>query len=196
MNEQTIGENIRRIRKAADKTVTAVAAASGVTKSTLSKIEKGQISSPVSTLIRVAGALRVSLAEFFAEADDDCIYEVTPKGKGQIVVRGESQFGYGYESLATKKQRKMAEPFLVTIRPHDPIVKFTHEGEEFIYLLSGKLEYTIGDDTFVLCPGDSVYFDPKHPHYSKVLSKEPAKVLSIFIQPGAGRTPAVHERKK
>jgi transcriptional regulator with XRE-family HTH domain len=196
MNEISIGQNIRRLRKTSDQTLTAVALAADVSKSTLSKIEMGQVSTPVSTLIRVAGAIGVPLAEFFAEIDDDCTYEVTRKGKRQIVVRGQSEFGYSYEALAARKRRKTAEPFLVTIRPNDPIVEFTHEGEEFLYLLSGKLEYTIGGETFILKAGDSVYFDSKFAHFSKVLSKEPAKVLSIFMQPTPHRPPTIRERKK
>ena len=61
-------------------------------------------------------------------------------------------------------------------------IPFTHDGEEFVYLLSGKLECRLGDDTFVLRPGDSLYFDPSRKHSSRVFGKKPARYLCIFIQ--------------
>ena len=68
MNEKSVGENIRTIRLASRASLTEVAKRAKLTKSTLSKIENGQISSPIATLLPIAAALGVKLGEFFREA--------------------------------------------------------------------------------------------------------------------------------
>ena len=182
MDEQLIGANIRRIRQAAGLTVTAVAEAAQLTKSTLSKVEKGQISSPVSTFLRIAGALEVPLADFFAEQPGKKPFVLTRKGDARVITRDGSRFGYAYESLAMDLPSKLAEPFILTISPGDPIGEFSHGGEEFIHMLSGRMEFTVGEDRMVLRPGDSLYFDPTNKHTTRVLSKQPARFLCVFIE--------------
>ena len=182
MDELAIGNNIRRLRKSAGRMLAAVAQSAGITKSTLSKIERGQISSPISTFIRIADALAVPVSEFFVNIADDPPYDLTRKGEGSMAMPNGSRIGYAYEALAAAMPNKTAEPFLLTTHPDDPPVEFTHDGEEFIYLLSGRLECRLGDDTFVLRPGDSLYFDPSRKHSSRVIGKRPARYLCIFIQ--------------
>lgn len=182
MNEQKIGQNIRNIRKQMGKTLTELAQQAEITKSTLSKIETGQISSPVSTLIRIAEAIGVSLAEFFQDSGNDPKYTLTRKGEGKIITQDGSKFGYSYEGLALDMPNKSAEPFILTIQPGDPVGEFQHGGQEFIYMLSGKIEFSIDDTVLKLSPGDSLYIDPSVPHKTKVISKSPAKFICMFIQ--------------
>ena len=99
LDEKTNGANIRGIRLAHQASLTDVAKRAGLTKSTLSKIETGQISSPISTLLSVASALGVRLADFVQEDADESNYALTRKGKGQIIVRDGTRFGYAYETL-------------------------------------------------------------------------------------------------
>lgn len=182
MNEQKIGQNIRNLRLRSGKTLTELARHAQITKSTLSKIETGQISSPVSTLIRIAEAMNVSLADFFQESEEQPKYKLTRKGEGKIITQDGSKFGYSYEGLALELQGKAAEPFLLTIQPGDPVGEFQHGGQEFIYMLAGKLEFTIDNSVFKLSPGDSLYIDPTTPHKTRVLGKTPAKFICVFIQ--------------
>ena len=135
MHERTIGENIRRLRVRAGLTLTSIAQRAELTKSTLSKIETGKTSPPISTLIRIARAMNVPIVEFFVDEDKNPACVLTRKGKGQIVIRNGSRFGYSYEALALKKPDKSVEPFLLTIRPDDPPGEFHHTGQEFIYML-------------------------------------------------------------
>lgn len=182
MNEQKIGQNIRNLRLQSGKTLTELAKQADITKSTLSKIETGQISSPVSTLIRIAGAMDVSLTEFFQESEDQPKYKLTRKGEGNIITQDGSKFGYSYEGLALDLKGKAAEPFLLTIQPGDPVGEFQHGGQEFIYMLAGRLEFIIEDTVLKLSPGDSLYLDPTLPHKTRVLGKTPAKFVCVFIQ--------------
>ncbi|MBL4700579.1 MAG: cupin domain-containing protein [Phycisphaeraceae bacterium] len=182
MDEKSIGANIRGLREKAQLTVTALATQSQLTKSTLSKIETGQVSSPISTLMRIAAALDVPLADFFVEPTADPLYVLTRKGEGQIIAREGAQFGYFYEALALQMRHKRVEPFLLTISPGDPMGEFRHGGQEFLYMLSGRLQFTVGDQKMILRAGDSIYFDPTQEHTTQVLGKQPAKFLSLFIQ--------------
>jgi transcriptional regulator with XRE-family HTH domain len=186
VDERIIGQRIRDVRELSGRTLTAVAQTAGILKSTLSKIEKGQISTQISTLIRIAHALRVPAAEFFAEEADNPSYELTRKGMGRATVR---DAGYTYEALAPRMRRKIGEPFLITATPGDPKGEFVHGGEEFFFILSGRIQFKIGDETLMLEQGDSLYFNPKRRHFSKVVGKSTAKILCMFLtsQNGAPR---------
>ncbi len=78
-----MGENIRAIRLAANVSLTDVAKRAGITKSTLSKIENGQVSSPISTLVAVASTLSIRLAEFYREAAHPPSYVLPSWEKGK-----------------------------------------------------------------------------------------------------------------
>ncbi|WP_437230094.1 helix-turn-helix domain-containing protein [Planctomicrobium sp. SH661] len=182
MNEHIIGINIRQLRTAAGITLTALAQKADLTKSTLSKIETGQVSAPISTFIRISDALGVRLTDIFVESKSDPPYVLTRKGKGKVITRDGSKFGYAYEALGLEISRKQFEPFLLTVHPGDDGPTFRHPGQEFIYMLSGKIEFTVGEDVLTLRPGDSLLFDPMQDHQVKVIGNVPARFLAIFAQ--------------
>lgn len=182
VNEQSIGANIRELRVQARQSLTDLARAAGMTKGSLSKIETGCISAPISTLMRLADAMGVRLAEFFAEPDGHPAYALTRRGKGRLISRDGSRFGYSYEALASGMPGKGAEPFMLTVRPGDPVGRFQHGGQEFIYMLSGTLAFTVADEELTLRAGDALYFDPAVGHATRVVGKMPARFLCVFIQ--------------
>lgn len=198
MSEQNIGANIRKLRTQSGKTLTELAKQAKITKSTLSKIEMGQASPPVSTLMRIAEAMGISSAEFFQESDAHPRYVLTRKGKGRIVPQDGSKLGYSYEALALGMLDKQAEPFLLTVKPSDPAGGFQHGGQEFIYMLAGQLEVTLGDEVLRLESGDSLYLDASYPHKTKAMGKTPAKFICVFInsQPGQVTLPEEPAAKK
>ena len=182
MNEKMIGNNIRNWRLKKGLTLTATAKAASLTKSALSKIETGRISPPISTVLRIGQALSVSLAEFFSEPKHAPNYVLTRKGRGAPLVRDGSQFGYSYEALALDMPGKKAEPFMMTIKPSDKTATFQHGGDEFMFILSGRMEFTIAGVAMTLNPGDALYFNPRHPHSARALGKDEVRYLAIFIE--------------
>ena len=80
---------------------------------------------------------------------------------------------------------KHAEPFLLTVQPEDPPGSFQHGREEFMYILSGRLEFSVGEHTTVLGPGDSIYFNPQIKHVSRAAGRQAVKFLSVFVQDGS-----------
>ncbi|MHB0946981.1 MAG: helix-turn-helix domain-containing protein [Sedimentisphaerales bacterium] len=182
MNERDIGENIRTLRESVGLTLTAAAKKAALTKSALSKIETGQSSPPIATLLRIAKALNVSLVDFFTAEKKHLPYVLTRKGTGRVISRDGSRFGYSYEALGLEKRDKIAEPFLLNIKPDDPEGAFHHEGQEFIYMLSGQMSFTINDEKLILRAGDSLYFDSTNVHRTRVIGKCSAKFICVFIQ--------------
>ncbi len=182
MNEENIGANIRRRREEVGLTLTELARRANLTKGALSKIETGKGSPPISTVLRIAEALGSTLSELLMESEAALPYVLTRRGEGRIITRDGSRFGYSYEALALDMKHKGMEPFLMTIRPGDPPGAFQHGGQEFIYMLSGQLEFNIGPQKLRLRRGDSLYLDPSRAHGTRVVGKRPAVFLCCFIQ--------------
>ncbi|MBQ6922262.1 MAG: cupin domain-containing protein [Clostridia bacterium] len=90
---------------------------------------------------------------------------------------------YDYKHLAYTFKNKKAEPFFVTVEPHEEDKDLhTHEGQEFNFVLSGSMRLTVGNITYDLNKGDSVYFNSKIPHGIKVLGDEPVKFLAVVMK--------------
>ena len=66
--------------------------------------------------------------------------------------------------------------------PSDPYSLHTHDGQEFNYILSGKMKFYIGDDAYELSEGDSVYFDSNIPHAERALDDKPLKFLAVVMK--------------
>jgi len=199
MNEEDVGRNIRRIREREGLKLGAAAVRASMTASALSKIEKAQSSAPLSTLMSIADALGVSLANFFEEPVVTPNFVVTRKGRGKIVVRDGSKFGYAYEALAVEMPDKRVDPFILSTKHGDKAGYFQHGGQEFNYVLSGHIEMRVGDETVELLAGDAIYFNPRLPHGSRMLSKEPVRILCLFIQDNPKETksaPQPQNKKK
>ena len=182
---------MRLLRKAHAITLERLAERTGFTKSYLSKIENGLKVPPIGSLARISQSLGADIALFFqkgdvfdAGADLDPGVSCVRAGERQSVVRGGTSFGYDYESLAHKKLRKYMEPFVFTFPSHiSKEVFFEHEGEEFIFILSGRVEFMVGKRKFLLEPGDSLYIDSALPHRGRSLGDE-AKALVVIFRPG------------
>ena len=182
MDERAIGQNIRALRETKGLSLTEAAARAGLSKGALSKIETAQISSPISTLLAIAGALDVHLSQFFIEPAEKPSYVVTRSGRAPVISRGGSQYGYSYQALAMDMPDKLAEPFLLTVRPGDKRGVFKHKGQEFIYMLAGRMRMRLGAHEVVLEPGDSLYFDPTQEHTCEALDRKAAQFLCCFFQ--------------
>lgn len=94
---------------------------------------------------------------------------------------GREESGYYYEALAYKKPKKYMESFLVEFKRKkaEKLSYFSHEGEEFIYLLEGTLEFRTENQQYVLYPGDSLYFESSIPHAYRALERRNAKALTV-----------------
>jgi transcriptional regulator with XRE-family HTH domain len=183
--EEEIGAQVRRLRKSLDLTVVELGTAAGISAGMLSKIENGTISPSLSTLGALAKALNVSISSLFAESDErrDCSF--VKAGQGVRIDRRGTKAGHLYDLLGHSIAGEIGvEPFLITLRQDaQPYTNFRHAGVEFIYMLSGKVRYRHADRSYLLEPGDALFFDAAARHGPEELIKAPMEYLSIIIYP-------------
>ncbi|MBS3755740.1 MAG: cupin domain-containing protein [Desulfobacterales bacterium] len=183
VGELAIGEKIRQMRLSKSLSLEELAEKTGLSKGLLSQIEREQISPPISTLLKVAASLGTDISFFFQEETENpriCLVRSNERlVSRRRQVEGKANLGYSYEALAYKKAFKYMEPFLVTFSPKEAedVIRFSHEGEEFAFLLEGTLEFTTDRERIVLEPGDSLYFDSNQLHGFRALGDAPARAL-------------------
>lgn len=186
--EKLIGARIAELRQRLGITLEHLAAATGFSKGYLSKIENSHKVPPIGTLSRIAAALRTDITELLHTPTEgmDRGLSVVRATERRPVVRGGTAFGYDYVSLADNRRDKRMEPFLFTFPSKiDKYVFFEHEGEEFMFVLSGRVEWQAGSHKLVLEPGDSIYFDARLPHRGRSLEGEAtALVVAYNRKPG------------
>ncbi len=181
-----IGNQVRNLRNKRDLTLQDLADLTGLSKPNLSQIENNLVTPPIATLLKIAAALGVAIGHFFQSAGQDSNMVVVKKEDRYGVAKGPhiSHIGYQYEPLAYPKVDKSMEPFIVHMeeRTAEAIVYNNHRGEEFLYVLEGRLEFRRGDHVVVLEAGDSLYFDSVVPHGYRGLGG-PATALVIIYKP-------------
>lgn len=180
-----IGKKIRALRKEAGLVLQDLSDRTGLSKPLLSQIEKEVVSPPIATLLKISKALNVNISYFFQNKEpEEKVILVRKDESKRIDSRsfGREESGYYYEALAYKKAKKSMEPFLVEFKRKriDRLSYFSHDGEEFIYLLEGMLEFRTEDQQYILYPGDSLYFDSSIPHAYRSLEKRNAKALTVI----------------
>ena len=187
--EASIGAEVRRLRKSLDLTVAGLAATSGMSAGMLSKIENGGISPSLASIDALAKALNVPITQLFTDAEErrDCSFVKT--GQGARIERRGTKAGHLYDLLGHSLDGEIGvEPYLITLSEHaEPYTQFRHAGVEFIYMLSGKVNYRHGDRSYAMEPGDALFFDAAARHGPEKLTRVPMQYLSIIIYPRKDR---------
>ena len=181
MDEKQIAKNIKKIRLDSNMSQERLAQLSGLTKGYISKIEKSDTAPPLSTLSKIANALNVDITILTAEELEfpgDVDLCIVRKGEGKKISSATLE-GYHYEALAHKKSGKNMEPFLLMPALDEKAI-FSHDGEEFMYVLEGVHEFVYDNKKYILKQGDSIYFDSKTPHTGKSIGKQRAKILAVM----------------
>ena len=182
MNEKQIAKNLKRFRVNQKMSVERLAKLSGLTKGYISKIENSDKAPPFSTLMKIANALNTDISLLIA--DDFEVPErlnlcvVRQNERKEVTSRG-TLYGYHYEALAHKKVGKNMEPYLIS-PAFDEKGVFSHEGEEFMFVLEGEHEFIYDGKKYRLNAGDSIYFDSIIPHSGRSVGKKQAKLLAVM----------------
>ena len=193
MNLIGLAQRIKTLRRERRLTLEQVASRSGMTRSGLSKVENFRATPSLPALFAIAAALGVTVAQLTEGLEEKPQMVVIRKGKGARVERDRPQSNLVYESLAGERHTKVMEPLLVMVPSNtagdasrEPLA---HEGEEFIHVLGGSVDFEYMGEIERLETGDSVYFDAHAPHRLINPNAEPARVLCVFggfKQPGLG----------
>jgi len=187
MTDYNIGAKIKRLRLAKKLTLQAVARETGFSPALISQIENNNVSPPIATLSKIAKFFDVKIGIFFTEDEEEYRYEVVRKDERKLIPRvisraGTNQ-GYSYESLSFRKQNKKMEPFLLTVSEKATEENtYSHDGEEFLFVMKGTAELVLEDERITLGEEDCVYFDSSLRH--RLLSKDgdEVKVLAVVTR--------------
>jgi transcriptional regulator with XRE-family HTH domain len=179
--EQDIGKRIRSMRLKNAITLQQLASRTNLSKSLLSKIENGKVSSPVSTLFTIAKALNTKITYFFNDQDENLPIILVRKNERRQFHRINARFGYTYEALGYKRKEKLMEPFILYMdKKTAKNVTFSHPGEEILFVLEGTWEFKHGDEKLTLRKGDCIYFDASVPHSGKPIGNKPVKAFMVI----------------
>ena len=177
-----IAARVRVLREIEEISVEVLAKELGFDPAEYNTWETGQADFPVGALVEIAARFRVDLSELISgSASKLKTFCLTKAGQAPEVSRRPM---YAYWNLAYNFHRKKAEPFLVEAAPETgekPISLNTHPGQEFDYLLEGRLLISIGGHEMELGPGDCVYYDSQEPHGMKALGGKPARFLAFVF---------------
>lgn len=180
--EPGIGPRIRFMRQQRAMTLEYLATRSGLTKSFLSKIERGLAVPSISTAMKLADGFGLTISQLLGDDHASDALCVVRKNERRAFMRAGSAHGYNYELVAGAKRFKRMEPYIMTppLQFQDDRL-FEHLGEEFMFVLSGRVEVTVSGRRIALGPGDALYFDSHLPHRSRSIGKKNAKVLVVVI---------------
>ena len=163
--EQTklVVQRIVYMREVLDISASNVAKELGMTEEDYLKYENGEKDIPINLIYKISAILNIDPTELLiGESPKMQIYTVTRKNGGVGVERFK---GYSFEALAYNYIGRNKEPMLVSISPSKKTPKLVaHGGQEFNYVLKGKIGVIIKDRMIELNEGDSIYFDPQYPH--------------------------------
>jgi len=178
-----IGLKLKELRKSMGMTVKRLVEETGLSAPLISRIENGLVMPSVPTLEMLSNVLKTDIGYFF-QKNEGQEYVVSRKGHRSM---GVSRRGYRAELLAEGMEECFMEPVIMTLKEKDKegeVPLATHEGQEFIYVLEGKVELTLGIKKYSLTEGDAVYLKGSTPHKGTSLSKKPGKTLNIHLMPG------------
>ena len=183
VDERELVQRIKELRIKRGYVLEDLAQKTGLSKGYLSKVENSSKAPPVSTLTKIAKALKVSMSTIFGEEETSVVYHITKRDNRPVIARDGSKYGYSYESLAAGYSGRKMDPYTIEIPPNAKQPKFQHKGEEIFFMLEGRIRVIHGDIEFVLEEGDCCYFDSSVPHHSYALGDRPAKALMVIYTP-------------
>ena len=169
-----VGPRLKRVRLQRAMTLTALAAATGISKSTLSRLETGQRKPSLELLLPLARAHRIPLDDLVGapEVGDPRLHLKPQRVNGRTVV-----------PLTRQAGGLQAWKILIPPTATEPAPK-AHEGYEWLYVLSGKVRFVLGEHDLVLTTGEVAEFDTRVPHWFGSTGEGPAEVLSLFGRQG------------
>ncbi len=179
-----VGTRIKELREKKGISIDDLANLTGFNKERLENIEKGIVKPQLGTVMKLSRALDSALGRLVSGVGDK-LYSITRKEQRRTISRSTSPKGekhlYTYMSLAPEVQGRHMEALIVQLEESPTKEVSVHNGEEFIYVLEGTAQLHIGDETFDLEPGDSVYYLSTTPH--QIMAKQNnATILAVLYE--------------
>lgn len=178
-----IGIRLKELRQGVGLTLEKLALATELSPAFLSRTENGRSIPSIPTLQSIADALSVNIGFFFRDGDQQQ-YKITYQGTRNKIV---TEKGYEIEILNEGMANPFMQPAIVTCMGKDKeseVEVSVHEGQEFVYVIEGKLELVLGSKKFSLNKGDAAYWNGSIPHKGIGISKKPTRTLNVHLIPG------------
>jgi len=176
--KRPIGKLLMKLRKDKKLTLKNLANETGLAWKYISQVEKGEVMPPVSVILQLARALEVDSSDLLRQdgisSDKSSADDLRKRTKA-----------YTYETLTPEARHKHLMAFRVFIDPESEHkgVSYQHLGEEFQYILKGKIEVMVGENKNILEPGDCLHFNSSISHKLRNISQEKAELLVVLYTP-------------
>jgi transcriptional regulator with XRE-family HTH domain len=193
---RTIGSRLKNLRKDSRLTQKKLAEATGLSSGLLSRIENGLTMPSIPTLQIISNVLKTEIGYFFQDEEEKG-YIITCPGERRVVVSKSGPHGkiaYKLELLAEGMKNPFMEPAIVTpVGQEGEVEGRIHDGQEFMYVLEGKVKLTLGGKDFILNKGNAAYWNGSVSHKAVGLGKKEAKSLHVHLIPGRWSGTFQHE---
>ena len=171
---QSLGDRIRLMREQQHLDIEQLADKTGYSQDYLMKIEEGKLSPPVGALINISRALAI---------DSKTLLSEEKKKRRQSYIKRTK--AYAYRSLTPDAEDKHLWAYLVALEPkkQHEMVAYKHEGEEFMYVVEGRVQVTIGEEAHELKKGQTIHFNSGVSHNLRNLSSKDSKLIVVVYTP-------------
>ncbi len=179
-NFQELGARISFLRESVGLEQDEMAARLDIEPSVYAEYELNGHNIPISVIYELSKIFNVDFNEILTGTDAKLnTYQVVKYGKGLEIERFP---GYDFQDLAFRYNHKIMQPLLVSLSESNEMPKLvTHKGQEFNLVLEGKIIVTFDDKEFLLEKGDSIYFNPTHPHGQRAVDGS-AKFVTVICE--------------
>ncbi|HEX2302890.1 MAG TPA: cupin domain-containing protein [Gaiella sp.] len=181
LGENALGQRLRQLRRGRGLSLADVAEGTGISASFLSMVEKGQSDITVSRLMRLVRWFGVSIADLVQEPDPATVHVVRADQRRSLRLVDE---GIAIEMLTTDGGHRMMPVVNVYAEGGAMAEPARHEGEEFVLVVDGRVELTVGDgDPIELGPGDSAHYRSDLPHSFRNVGRGEARFIGVTTPP-------------
>ncbi len=182
-----IGRRLKELRQNSGLKQKTLSEVTGLSPAMISRIENGLTIPSITTLQLISDNLKVDIGYFFKKEEDEGFIITRPKGRRKVISRSgpNKKVAYELELLANGMKNPFMEPAIVKYvgedREVDPRI---HDGQEFMYVLEGKIRLTLGSKEFILKKGCAAYWNGNIPHKGISISKKQARAIHVHLIPG------------
>lgn len=185
--DKKVGERIRAFREKQNLSLADMAGRTGLEEAFLSAVETQDLYPSLGPLLKIARALGVRLGTFLDDhvSRDPLVVRLGERTQEMSMhADGSEPASHTYYSLGKGKTDRHMEPFFIEMAPEPEEAKTlsSHEGEEFIVVVSGQVELVYGREKTVLNPGDSIYYNSVVPH-NLAAFEGPASIYAVLYFP-------------
>ncbi|MCA1902715.1 MAG: XRE family transcriptional regulator [Candidatus Hydrogenedens sp.] len=186
-----LGQHIARLREGKGVSREELAKRSRCKTEIIEALEEGQLSPSLAPLLQIARGLGVHLGTLLDDKPQAGPIITRSGSEARPVVRfsgirvASDSSTLEFHPLAYNKAGRHMEPFVIDVHPtvSEDCMFSVHEGEEFIYVLEGKIQVSYGSEIYILSSGDSIYYDSTNPHEVRAVGENNARILAVIYTP-------------